>query len=264
MRNLVLFVAFLAVFGAAAAQSKDPDKNDPCKAMPDAKASEAKHFLTFEQFDKELREALSKQDVVALSFLVKWPLRVNDGGGTFSIDDATALKSQFQEIFIPAVRKEILSDPMDEPGCGPFGVGYARGVIWVNASDRGYAIEAVNRDAVPPYQGKWKLPRVIYVCQTERHRVVVDTALGGAFRYRAWNKPHPVTGKPDLEIVDGKGSFEGSNVCAIPVWTFKSGTATYTVNGSVGCWGEVEPPKEATGQLKVEVGDKPSVEDWCF
>ena len=246
---------------------------DPCHAIPAEGSMAAKNFLSFDRFDKELRAALTKQDAVALAFLITFPLRVNDAGGTISLDNAAALKTHFQEVFTPAVRKEILSEnfsdlvkPYDVYGCPDEGIGYRRGVIWVNASERGYAISAVNRDWVPPYPvNKWWIPKIEYVCQTETHRIAIETLTGRTLRYRSWNKPRSVAERPDLEILKGDGTFEGTNVCAYPVYTFRSGTAVYRVAGGLGCWGDAEgAPKEATGQLEVTVADKQPISSWCY
>jgi hypothetical protein len=244
--------------------AQDAKRSDPCHARPAGAA--AKNFFTFDQFDRELRVALTKQNPAALAFLVTFPLRVNDAGGTISLNDAAALKTHFQEVFTPAVRKEILSETNDEVGCDIEGIGYARGVIWVNASERGYAIWSVNRDMVPPYPvNKWDSPKINFVCQTQAHRIVVDTRVSGELRYRAWNKPRLVTDAPDLEIAKGDGTFEGTNVCTVPVYTFKNGSAVYRVEGGLGCGSpEDGVPKDASGRLEVIVGDKPPVDSWCY
>jgi hypothetical protein len=149
MNASILFIAIAVVLNVPPMLAQDSRLIDPCQAMTD----KSKNFLTFERFDKELRVALTRQDAVALAFLVNFPLRVNEAtGGSISIDDAAALKNHFQEVFTPAVRKEILSEKNDNVGCMTEGIMYARGVIWVNASERGYAIDVVNRDAVPPYK----------------------------------------------------------------------------------------------------------------
>jgi len=238
---------------------------DPCGAMPKSDAA-AKHFLTFAAFDKELRDALEHQDAVALSFLVQFPLRVNDNGGTISIDDASALKTHFQEVFTPAVRKEILADHDEPGGCGIEGVGYGRGVLWVQASDRGYAIYVVNRDSVAPY-ASGNTAKINYVCQTQTHRIAIDTLADGTLRYRSWNKPRPVTGEPDLDLKPGTQSFEGTNVCAFPVYTFKSGKTEITIDGGLGCGPDSGPdasPKDATGHLRITIADKTVTDVWCY
>ena len=251
--------SFPRLFGQAA-----PDK-DPCNIMP-ANEFAAKNFLTFDQFDRELRDALTRKDAVQMAFLVTFPLRVNDAGRTISIDNAAALKKHFQDVFTPAVRKEILDEKNDQTGCMTEGIMYARGVIWVNASERGYSIWSVNLDAVPPYPGNnWEIPKIEFICQTQKHRIVVETVAGGILRYRSWNKPRPVTGTPDLEIAKGQGSFEGTNVCAVPVYTFKNATAMYKVEGGLGCYGDSDgPPKGATGRLEVTLDGKPALDSWCY
>jgi len=195
--------------------------------------------------------------------LVKFPLRVNAPGGAYSLDDAKALRTHFQQVFSPSVRKAILEQPFDEIGCNIEGAMYGPGVIWVNATKRGYEIEVVNDEETLPSLPKGT-PQIKYICQTQTHRVVVDAPSGGELRYRAWNKPRAISEKPDLEILGGKDSFEGSDICAYPVWTFKNGQTTYRAQGALGCYGEIEPPKDATGRLVVTVPGKPDEEAWCF
>jgi hypothetical protein len=231
--------------------------------MPAEGSVEAKYFLTFDAFDRELRAALIRQDTLALAFLVRFPLRVNAVGGAYSLDDAQALQTHFQEVFSPSLRKAILEQPIDQIGCNIEGVMYGPGVIWVNATKRGYAIEVVNSEETSPAFPNG-LPQTKYICQTQTHRVVVDSLADGALRYRAWNKPRAISEKPDLEILGGKDSFEGSDICAYPIWTFKNGQTTYRAEGALGCYGEVEPPKDATGRLVVAVPGKPDEEAWCF
>jgi hypothetical protein len=273
MKPSIWLFAFAASMSATAMLAQDARRSDPCNALTDTDPVAAKNFLTFDKFDKELRVAITKQDAVALAFLVTFPLRVNDAGGTISLDDAAALKRHFQEVFTPAVRKEILSEKNEEVGCNDEGIGYARGVIWVNASKLGYAIWSVNPNWVPPYpKNYWDTPRIRYICQTQTHRIVVDTLAAGQLRYRAWNKPHAVTEAPDLEIKGGEGSGEGTGLCATPIYTFKNGPAVYRVEGGLRCFGVPpgdtpdpdDPPKEATGRLEVTIASKVPTDSWCY
>lgn len=246
-----------------AVMAQSPARPDPCGEMP--KADAAKGFFTFDQFDRELRSALTRRDATALALLVRFPLRVNDSSGTISIDDATALQSHFNDVFTPAVRKEVLDTPSDLD-CSSEGVGYGRGVIWVNASDKGYAIWSVNRDAVPPYpMTSNHAPRLEYVCQTQSHRIVIDTVQGGDLRYRAWRKPRPITEAPDISLSSGKQRFEGTNVCAVPIYSFKNGDITYDVGADLGCFSDENPPPNgATGDLTISRKDKVISREWCF
>jgi hypothetical protein len=266
MRSSIWFFAVAVSLSATAMLSQEARRSDPCNALSGAEPAAAKNFLTFDKFDKELRLAITKQDAVAMAFLVTFPLRVNDAGGTISLDDAAALKTHFQEVFTPAVREEILSEKNEEVGCNDEGIGYARGVIWVNASKLGYAIWSVNRDSVPPYSKNYRKPsKINYVCQTQTHRIGVDTVAGGVLHYRAWNKPRHVTESPDLEMAKGDGSFEGTGLCAYPVYTFRNGATAYRVEGGLGCFGLADGvPNEATGRLEVTVAGKPPTDSWCY
>lgn len=59
-------------------------------------------------FEKELRDAVSKEDVGRIALLADYPLRVNDGRGSFYIHDPASLFGHFREIFTPTVRNAIL------------------------------------------------------------------------------------------------------------------------------------------------------------
>lgn len=264
MKHPIWLIAFFALSIPLATLAQDTRRGDPCHAMRDDKPV-SKTFLDFEQFDEELRVALTKQDPVALAFLVTFPLRVNDSGGSISLNDAAALKTHFQEVFTPAVREEILGNKNDHPGCGIEGIMYARGVIWVNSTERGYAISSINRDAVPPFNTNNWNKTVQFVCQTETHRIVIDTTASGELRYRSWNRPRSVIELPDLDIPKGEGSFEGTNVCSFPIYTFNNGGASYRVEGGLGCAGESDGmPKDATGRLEVTLAGKKAIGSWCY
>lgn len=245
-------------------QSQTKDATDPCHARP--AGERAKSFLAFDEFNKELREAITRQDAVELAFLVTFPLRVNEAGGTILLNDVGALKTHFQDVFTPAMRKEILSSDSGESDCGAEGIGYGRGVIWVHGTDRGYSIWSVNRDATGPYKEMYRrLPRIEFVCQTQTHRIVVDMMAGEVLRYRSWDKPRPVSGTPNIELLKGKDTFEGTNVCAVPIYTFQKGETTYSVEGGLGCFAESDNvPKDATGHLAVTVGERTLTEQWCY
>lgn len=261
MKLALVFLALAAAFNNASMLAQGSPR-DPCHAMPSDSAA-AKNFFTFDQFDKELRIALTRQDPLLLAVLVKFPLVVNDDGGSISINDPHALQTHFQEIFTPAVRKEILDDKSEKTGCLEAGLDYGRGVIWVDASEHGYAINVVNRDAVPPYSMKsqWQIPQIQFLCQTKAHRIIINTMTDGTLRYRSWNKPRPLTDEPDLELVKGEGSFEGTQVCAIPIYTFKNGKTVYKVYGGTGC---TEAPKDATGNINLTIGDNEPQILWCY
>lgn len=267
MKPTILLYLLALLLSTTSLSAQDSNLADPCGAMPKAGTTDAKYFLTFDRFDKELRAAITSQDALTLSFLVRFPLRVNDSGGTISIDNAEALKTHFQEVFTPTIRKEILAETPGEHGCMKGGIGYGLGVILVSASDLGYAIRAVNRDAAPPFpKATSKDPSIKYICQTHTHRIVVETAAGDVLSFRSWNKPKPLSDSPDLEIAKGDGTTEGTYPCVRSIYTFKNGNVTYRVGAGLGCWGDNEPgpPKDVTGSLEVTIGDKPATDTWCY
>jgi hypothetical protein len=216
-------------------------------------ATETKSFLTF---DRELREALTNQDAGMTALLVKYPLRVNDDRGTYYLHEAASLGFRFQEVFPSAVRDVVLKQSTETLWCNSEGVMYGGdGTVWVSYSGKRYAIQTVNL----PTRSKLPASPVRFVCDADKHRVVVDTD-GGLPRYRAWTKPHPLTEKPDLEITKGEESYEGSGACVHARWSFAEGKTEFIVS-ELGCGGE--QPEDATGMLEVDFPGKPSVTWWC-
>ncbi len=252
----------IILLSPTAVLAQDAQHGDPCKAMPAAGSAAAKNFLTFEAFEKELRADITGQDAIALAFLVKFPLPIREtGGGMISLTNAAALKSHFEEVFTPALRQQILtatSDDADDVDCDEGQISLAEGVLAIIATDRGYAISAVSQNGTVT-------PETYYVCETQTHRIVVDTVAGGELRYRSWNKPRAVTEAPDLALTKGESTVEG-NRCGTPVYTFKSGATEYRVEGSLNCYPTLEtyaPPKGATGRLEVTVAGK-TADAWCY
>lgn len=217
--------------------------------------------LTFAKFDLEFRSALQQQDAAALALLIHFPLRVNTSKGTIMIPDAASLAARFQEIFTPAVRREVLATTADDYICRyDKGVAYQSGRVWVSEAKYGFAVWSVN---VPDPEQKVKTPRLTYTCQTDTHRITIEELASGAYRYRSWNKPKPLTDSPDVDISTGKQSFGGTGICAVPVYTFTNGNIIYEVDAAIGCTDGKEP-KEATGRLSVSKNDKQITDTWCY
>jgi hypothetical protein len=105
-----------------------------------------------------------------------------------------------------------------------------------------------------------------FVCETDKHRIIVDASATGVGRYRAWNKPRPLTQKPDLELLNGKWSSEGSGPCRYDLFTFTNGKTQYEIGELPGCGaGDADsPPQSAIGQLEVVSGDKTESTSWCY
>lgn len=266
MKLAIWLVALISLWGSTTMLAQDTQPSDPCKAKPAPGSAAAKYFLSFDQFEKELRADINREDAVALAFVVKFPLHVNErGGGMISLLNAAALKSNFQAIFTPSVRQQILSETSGDAtdttiDCDGGSISLAQGILSVTATERGYALSAVSQEGI-------KTPETFYICQTQTHRIVVDTVAGGELRYRSWNKPRPVTDAPDLVLTKGQYTLEG-NRCGTPVYTFKTSMAEYRIDGYLGCYPSYPPqdapPKDATGRLEVTVKGKPPADSWCY
>jgi hypothetical protein len=252
------FVALLLI--AATAHGQATHLSESCD-LSVIGATETKSFLAF---DRELREAIAKQDTTALSFLVQFPLRINSEWGAYSLDDPDALRSHFQEVFPVQIRNAILRQKLDSIFCRDEGVMYGNGDIWVNPSKLGYAIEVVNLEVAENRKNNPSERKIDFICQTDSSRIVIDADAKQVPRYRAWNKPHSVTGDPDLKIDNGKSEVEGTGGCSHKVWTFKAGSTTYTTE-ELGCFPDSnEPPKRAVGMFTVQAEDKHEVFGWCY
>ncbi len=224
-------------------------------------ANEAKTFLAF---DRELRSALSKQDAGMMALLVRNPLRINDDRGSYYVEDAASLQGRFHDIFPPAVRQAVLNERPEAIECSYRGIMYGDGVVWVNPTNKGYLIWTINLPAASRSTRAAVPGNVEFACETKQHRVIVDIGAQGAPRYRAWNKPRPLTEEPSMEVTQGKRTFEGTGPCAHPVWTFTRGSTTFIVEG-MDCSSDSDPPPDgANGRLEVLAGDRPEATWWCF
>jgi len=262
---LAILGLFFAVGSAAVSQSPAkvsdmPYSGAPCTASGGV-APSAQQVAAFRRFDTELRSAIEKNDAAALAFLVGFPLRVNTGKGTLEIPDAQSLAGHYSEIFTKEVRSKVLATIPDDYICRyDEGLGYKAGVIWVSTDGHRFTLGVVN---LPDQPAKSKKPALIFACETKSHRIAIDGLEGGGFRYRSWNKPKAPSAVPDIELTQGKQVYEGSGVCAYPVYTFTSGKVVYQVDAGLGCTDGSEPSK-ATGHLSVTIGGKQVTDDWCF
>jgi len=223
-------------------------------------ATETGSFLAF---DREFRYALSNQDAGVMALLVKPSLRVNDERGGYDVDDARSLQLRFGQIFTQPIRDAVLKEKPEMISCVSGGLMYGDGIVWVELTGKRYAVKTVN---IPQSDRRPESPaRVVeFVCNADKHRIIVDALGDGAPRYRAWTKPHSLMDKPDLEISGGKREFEGTGVCAYARWTFTSGGATYSLDGPGGCFESTkQPPAESRGSLEVSLPGKADVNWWC-
>jgi hypothetical protein len=248
-------IAFLLTWAASAAFPQGTRLGQSCD-LAAVGAADTKAFLAF---DRELRTALSKQDLLSVALLVAYPLRINENRGKYSLDDPAALQSHFPEVFPPSVRKAVMEQKPEAFFCNAEGIMYGNGDVWVGPMAVGYAIKTINL----PDTGPAPASKIEFVCNADRHRIVID-APGGTVRYRAWNSPRPLSDTPDLEIPTGKQGVEGTGPCTYPVWTFTRGGTEYSVRGLGGCSADSNQPEGAHGMLEVTADGKSLAHSWCY
>ena len=208
-------------------------------------------------FDKDLRGAVKSDDVGKLALLLKYPFRVNDALGSYYLQDAASGSGRLKEIFTGPVRDAVANTRVESVWCNYTGITYGHGVIWINPDGDGYAIGAVN--VLPG--GESSNTGLAFVCNAERHRVIVDHGPDEKLRYRAWNKPNLLVDKPDLEISNGKETLEGTGPCVHAIWVFRSGLTEFKLEESGHCGPDV--PHAPTGRLVVSAPGKSDVEWRC-
>jgi hypothetical protein len=245
----------LFVFLEHAAFSQSSRLGESCD-LSAVGATDSKSFLVF---DRELRAAISKQDVVSMALLVTYPLRINQDRGSYSLNDPAALQSHFQEVFPPSVRAAVIEQNSGEFFCNAEGLMYGHGDVWVTLTAVGYAIKVINL----PDAGPAPASKIEFVCNADKHRIVID-APGGTLRHRPWNRPRPLSETPDLEIAAGKQRFEGTGPCTYEVWTFSRGATEYSVGGLSACSPDSGQPPDARGTLEVTAAGKTLAHSWCY
>lgn len=243
MRKTLLLIALLTAT-ALAASAQDARLGSNCDLTYFFGTKSTQSFL---KFDKELRQALLTQNTTALALLIDFPLSVNAVSGKYSIDDPQALQSQFQKVFPQKIREQIIHQNPATVLCNPEGISI--GSVWVNHHPYGYAVETVNLKMIQKPSNK---PHIVFVCRTKELNIIVDSDAKENLRYREWSAKQSILGPPDLTLLDGTEQWDGTDVCAVPVWTFKSGKTIYSVAGGLGCTSSDRPPPQgATGDLEI-------------
>jgi hypothetical protein len=261
MARLAVSLVLAACVTVPFAESQPGRLSDACVSRFGAEAASS-----FPAFDAELRGALANSDPVAMAMLIKYPLRVNEpGGGSYSITGGEYLRRHFQEVFTPEVRNAVDEQSISGLVCKEDqGIRYGHGELSVERTDGGWSIKSVGPD---PSSAPLKrtASAVVFVCRTRKHRILIDVDPDNVYRYRSWDSGHSVFGPPDEEVSGGKQASEGSSICAVPVWRFRSGPVVYAVSGKLGCYEESDtPPPGATGDLMVTVKGNIETRAWCY
>lgn len=224
----------------------------PARATPPASEKDVAPDLA--GFEAELRSALAASDAGRMALLVRFPLRVNGGGGVVtSLDNPRALQARFEDAFPPELRAKVLGASAADVVYRGGTFGFARGTLWVErlGEDRGarYRLVVVNLPEAAS-DCRWRCPGALaFVCDAAEHRAIIDYDKTGAPRLRAWTKPRALGEAPDLELAPGSESWEGTSPCGHTIWTFRNGEVVHTISER-GCGGDDDA--DVVGYLSVE------------
>ena len=216
-----------------------------------AEDAEAQRYL---DFVAELKLALKRGDPAAVALLVQFPLQVNQPGEThLEIADARTLQARFAEVFTPELRQRVQSAELESPErIGGDDYLIADGLLWAGIVEHQHGprfrLRTVN---VPGEAAAPVYPLLQMVCETPKHRIIVEQTGAEQSRYRAWNLPRALTEKPDLEMV-GTSSIEGSGPCAHPLHTFERGDTRIVVSDG-GCREDDWPERSVLVEVKGKV-----------
>jgi hypothetical protein len=224
------------------------------------------------RFFGELRGAISRRDAAAMALLVGFPLRLNlCGGAGVALENEAALQERFDEAFPAWLRNAVLKlneINTDNSVWGEGEIGIADGLLWIKRSGSSdtsrFRVRVVN--ACEDYQkppAASSAPRLLYACETEKHRVIVDAAAKDAPRYRAWNKPRFLPDSPDIAL-RGTSDLSGTGPCTSRTWSFGQGKATIELKELKCTFGSDGPPNDARAQLTVLADGKPKKIWWCY
>ena len=105
---------------------------------------------------------------------------------------------------------------------------------------------------------------VVFSCNTEKHTInIYKNADQKTFTYKSWNKPKPITDKPDMELISsGYQNVAGSNY-----YTFKTGNTEFEVTDQWAHLAKGETPpedaKDALGDLYIRINGKLKSHYFC-
>jgi hypothetical protein len=262
-QHLLGTLAILLAVSARPTGARDSILGSSCD-LAVAGGGDVQGFLAF---DREFRSALMRQDAVAMAFLVRFPLRVDHPEGySTSLEHPAALQALFAETFRGPVREVILKQKPESIFCKSSGIMYGSGEVWVQATKQGkdprYQVVCVRTSVGGVGKSEFTPPRIAFICDADRHRIVIDQASYNTARYRAWNKPRALAEQPDLEISAGQIEGEGTGPCVHAYWKFRRDTTEYVVS-DLGCTDGREPPG-AIGNLEVYRDSKLLHRWWCY
>jgi hypothetical protein len=107
--------------------------------------------------------------------------------------------------------------------------------------------------------------KIAFSCNTEKHTILIFQIDSDSYQYRSWNKPKPMSDKPDMDLksknIDSVGSCQR-------YYKFKTGKVEFEVTNQWSCLGKGETPPEAAkgaiGDLYVRSSGEVKSHYYCY
>lgn len=205
--------------------------------------------------------AFKTQDKTAIAAHIRYPLKRQYP--LPDIKNEAEFINRFDEVFDDELVAFIGSSNIntDWDSVGWRGIMLNNGVMWVdtdgkviavntqNATEQAHAEKLIAQDKQSLHSSIKTFQKPILDWKTANYRVRIDNLGDGNFRYASWSIDKSPSDKPDLVLINGDITFEGSG--GNHHYTFKNGRYSYVLQVTViGC--DTSPP----GWLEVYKNDK--------
>ncbi len=205
--------------------------------------------------------AFKADDRAAIAALIRYPLQRRNP--LPAIKNEAELIERFDEVFDDKLAAVIASSNIntDWDNVGWRGIMLNNGVMWVdtdgkviavntqNTTEQAHAEKLIAQNKQSLHSSIKTFQKPILDWKTSKYRVRVDDLGDGNFRYASWSIDKSPSDKPDLVLINGDITFEGSG--GNHHYTFKNGRYSYVLQVTViGC--DTSPP----GWLEVYKDEK--------
>ena len=205
--------------------------------------------------------AFKAHDKTAIAAHIRYPLKRQYP--LPDIKNEAEFITRFDEVFDEELVAVIASSNIDTDWdkVGWRGIMLNNGVMWVdtdgkviavntqNTTEQAHAEKLIVQDKQSLHSSIKTFQKPILDWDTAKYRVRVDDLGDGNFRYASWSIDKSPSDKPDIVLINGDITFEGSG--GNHHYTFKNGRYSYVLQVTViGC--DTSPP----GWLEVYKDDK--------
>ena len=205
--------------------------------------------------------AFKAHDKTAIAAHIRYPLKRQYP--LPDIKNEAEFISRFDEVFDEELAAVIASSNIDTDwdSVGWRGIMLNNGVMWVdtdgkviavntqNATEQAHAEKLIAQDKQSLHSSINTYQKPILDWKTANYRVRVDDLGEGNFRYASWDIDKSPSDKPDIVLINGDITFEGSG--GNHHYTFKNGRYSYVLQVTV-IGSDTSPP----GWLEVYKDDK--------